>query len=92
MAKGGEKGQMHDVDNGAHEQILDVRETHAHTEDNDNYVYGEKDTESTQHTFLKGRSCIVRQVPRRKAKSDVCELYLIHRQHLPPSTSIQQGY
>ena len=44
MGKGG-KGQVHDVDNGTHERMLDVRETHAHTKDNDSYVYRAKDTE-----------------------------------------------
>ena len=45
MGKGGEKGQIHNIDNGIHERILDMRETHAHTKDNDSYVYRAKDTE-----------------------------------------------
>ena len=45
MGKGGEKGQIHDIDNGIHERILDMRETHAHTKDNDSYVYRAKDNE-----------------------------------------------
>ena len=45
MGKGGGKGQVHDVDNGIHERILDVRETRARTKDNDSYVYRAKVTE-----------------------------------------------
>ena len=45
MGKGGGKGQIYDVDNGINERTLDVRETHAHTKDNDSYVYRAKDTE-----------------------------------------------
>ena len=45
MGKGGGKGQIYDVDNGINERMLDVRETHAHTKDNDSYVYRAKDTE-----------------------------------------------
>ena len=44
MGKGGGKGQIYDVDNGINERMLDVRETHAHTKDNDSYVYRAKDT------------------------------------------------
>ena len=45
MRKGGGKGQIHDVDKGIHERIMNVRETHAHTEDNDSYAYRAKDIE-----------------------------------------------
>ena len=45
MGKGEGKGQIHDVDNETCEQMLDVRETHAHTENYDSYVYRAKDTE-----------------------------------------------
>ena len=36
---------MHDVDNGIHEQMFDAREMHAHTKDNDSYVYRAEDAE-----------------------------------------------
>ena len=39
MGKRGVKGQIYDVDGVIHERTLDVRETHAHTKDNNNYVY-----------------------------------------------------
>ena len=45
MGKGGGKGQIYDVNNEINERMLDVRETHAHTKDNDSYVYRAKDTE-----------------------------------------------
>ena len=45
MGKGGGKEQRCDVDNGTHERMFDVRETHAHTKDNNSYVYRAKDTE-----------------------------------------------
>ena len=41
----GEKGQIHDVNNRIHEQMLDVRETYAHTKDDDSYVYRAEDAE-----------------------------------------------
>ena len=44
MGKGGGKGQIYDVDNGINERMLDVRETRAHTKDNDSYVYRAEDT------------------------------------------------
>ena len=45
MAKGGRKGQTYDIDNGTHEQMLDARETCAHTKNNDRYVYRAEDAE-----------------------------------------------
>ena len=45
MGKGGGKKQIHHVDNGIHERMLEPRETHAHTKDNESYVYRAKDTE-----------------------------------------------
>ena len=45
MGKRGGKGRISGVDNVIHERTLDVRETHAHTKDNDSYVYRAKDTE-----------------------------------------------
>ena len=45
IGKGGGKGHIHDVDNGTHEQMLGAREAHAHTKDNDSYVYRAKSAE-----------------------------------------------
>ena len=45
IGKGGGKGQIHDVDNGTHERMLGAREAHAHTKDNDSYVYRAKSAE-----------------------------------------------
>ena len=52
MGKGGGKGQIHDVGNGIHERILDERETHAHTKDNDSYVCRAKDTDVLEKAVL----------------------------------------
>ena len=45
MGKGGWKGQIRDVENGTHERMFSARETHAHTKDNDSYVYRAKNAE-----------------------------------------------
>ena len=36
---------LHDVNNGAHERMLDVREKNTRTKDNNDYVYRAKDNE-----------------------------------------------
>ena len=68
MEKGGGKWQIYDVNNEINERMLDVRETHAHTKDNDNYVYRAKGAHTPSWIALFGKS----RKERPKATYELC--------------------